>query len=200
MKRVLVPVCILSAVAVISAAAALILLNGHRNTETTPEITTAETMDEFSNCVSKCSIDINEKKYIERGGWTIIKRQDKTKGTYLEIYTNQQNGDISEYSYEVYNTAEQARAAYAEWYRATKTERYIDGEDEDWFKGEMPYVDDATIHAMFYVEGNVVIIAELSVYSEWDGSRHDYSYREKYLLDHASELRNSVIDLVMEIN
>ena len=198
MKRVLIPVCIFVAVAAISAAAALILLNGRRDTGTTPEITTAETLDEFSNCVSKCSMDINEKKYIERG-WTMIKRQDKTKGTYLEIYTNQQNGNISEYSYEVYDTAEQARAAYEEWYRTTKAERYVDSEDADWFKGEMPYVDDATIHAMFYVEGNVVIIAELSVYSEWDGSRHDYSYREKYLLDHASEIREAVMDMVMEI-
>lgn len=199
MKRVLIPVCIFVAVAAISAAAALILLNGRGDTGTTPEITIAETSDEFSNCVSKCSMDINEKKYIERGGWTIIKRQDKAKGTYLEIYTNQQNGNISEYNYEVYDTAEQARAAYEEWYRTTKAERYVDSEDADWFKGEMPYVDDATIHAMFYVEGNVVIIAELSVYSEWDGSRHDYSYREKYLLDHASEIREAVMDMVMEI-
>lgn len=114
MKRVLIPVCIFVAVAAISAAAALILLNGRGDTGTTPEITIAETSDEFSNCVSKCSMDINEKKYIERGGWTIIKRQDKAKGTYLEIYTNQQNGNISEYNYEVYDTAEQARAAYEE--------------------------------------------------------------------------------------
>ena len=198
MKRILIPVCILAAVAIISAAAVLILLNGHKDTETTPESTTEATTDEISKYVSNCSLEINEIKYLERGGWKITKRQDKKKGTFLEIYTNQKNGDATEYSYEVYDTEEQARAAYEEWYRATKTERYIESEEANWFKGEMPYVDDATIHTEFYVEGNVVIIAEVSVYSEWDGSSHDYSYREKYLLDHASGLRDFVIDMIIE--
>ncbi len=197
MKSVLIPVCILLAVAVISAATILIPLNSRRDPVT--ETTTDETTDIYSNCVKNFPLDINESKFIERGGWRIIKRQDKDKGTYLEIYTNQQSENkVTEYRYEVYDTDEQARAAYEEWYRATKTERYVDGEGANWFNGEMPYVDDATIHAMFYVEGNVVIIAELSCYSEWDGSSHDYSYREKYLLDHASEIRDYVMDMVME--
>lgn len=196
MKRVLIPVCIILAAAVISAAVALILLNGRR--DPVPEVTTEETAGGLSKCVTNYPLEVNERKFMENGGWILIKRQDKNKGTYLEIYTNQQNGDASEYSYEVYDTEEQARDAFDEWYRATEKEHYIENASANWFKGEMPYVSDATIHAMFYVEGNVVIIAELSVYNEWNGSSHDYSNREKYLLDHASELRDYVIDIVME--
>ena len=182
MKKVLIPLCIALAVVFLTVAAVLIVLNRRKGPA----------------YVTNYPFEINEINYIERGGWTITKRQFNTKGTFLEISTNKQNGGISEYSYEVYDTEEQARAAYEEWYRATKSEHYVSEEGSNWFKGEMPYVSDATIHAMFYVEGNVVIIAELSCYSEWNGNSHDYSYREKYLVEHAPEIKDAVLDLVSE--
>ena len=187
MKKVLIPLCIARAVVFLTVAAVLIVLNGRKDPAT--EV----------NYVTDYPLEINERNYMERGHWTIRKRQDNFKGTYLYIDTSEHNGGISEYSYEVYDTEEQARAAYDEWYKETLSDQYIDSDGKNWFKGPMPYVCDAPINAMFYVEGNVIIIAELSWYSEWgDGKGADYSYREKYLMEHAPEIKDAVLDLVSE--
>ena len=191
MKRIWITVSILAAVALVCIAAVLILLtcNGKRAFKNTGIA--------GPRYVTDYPLDINERSREVNGIWTITKRRDEKKGTYLYIRTIQNSGNETEYSYEVYDTEEQARAAFEEWYKASKRkDSYGENEDPNRFKGEMPYVDDATIQAMFCLEGNVIIIAELSFYSEWDGSRKDYSYRETYVKEHAPKLRNFALDLV----
>ena len=197
MKRLLVPVCVLMTAVVFASGCSFISQNLSQRSG--PETEKEEIEEVTSNCVTDYNLEVNEAKFGVNGIWTIRKRRDRDKGTYLEINTNHKSGNTTEYSFEVYDTEEEARAAYEEWYKASKhKDSYGENEEPDWFKGEMPYVSDATIDALFYVEGNVIIIAELSVYNEWNGNRYDYHYREKYVLDNASDMKDYIIGMVIQ--
>lgn len=196
MKRLLIPVCVLMTAVVFASGCSFI--SQDRSQRSGPETTKEEIEEVTSNYVTDYNLKVNEAKYDVYGIWTIRKRRDRDKGTYLEIYTNQKSEKITEYSFEVYDTDEEARAAYEEWYKASKhKDSYGENEEPNWFKGEMPYVSDATIQALFYVEGNVIIIAELSCYNEWNGKSYDYTYREKYVLDYASEMKDYINGMVI---
>ena len=189
MKRLWITVSILAAVTLVCTAAVLILLTGCGKLS----LKNAE-----PRYATDYPLGINESRSRVNRFWTITKRVDGKKGTYLDISTNHIGGNESEYSYEVYDTEKQARAAFEEWYKASKRrDSYGEKEEPNWFKGEMPYVDDATINAMFYLEGNVIIIAELSFFSEWNGSSKDYRYREAYVKEHASELKDFALGMVI---
>ncbi|MBQ2605602.1 MAG: hypothetical protein II585_01950, partial [Clostridiales bacterium] len=76
--------------------------------------------------------------------------------------------------------------------------------------GDEPDVCDATIEAMVYLQGNMIIIAELNLYGEgnWmedengeyvlvEGGSIDNSYLKDYVLENASEMEELVMEDVL---
>ena len=88
--------------------------------------------------------------------------------------------------------------------------RGLTEEGMNWFIGDEPDVCDATIEAMVYLQGNMIIIAELNLYGEGNwmedengeyvlvaGGSIDNSYLKDYVLENASEMEELVMEDVL---
>ncbi len=119
--------------------------------------------------------------------------------------------------YWVFDTPEQAKNKYEEFYNRSKA--YDKGnkweEGDKWFVSEEPDVCDAYITWMNYLEGNVIISAELDVSSAWsenDGyddttestteadteERFDTSTLKDYVINNAPALKDFVINDILQ--
>ena len=143
-----------------------------------------------------------------------LETNDAEYGVY-EVYLDVWNSSSYKTSEEqcwfrVYDSALEAMKAY----NAMK-EKYEDfcgltEEGMNWFIGDEPDVCDATIEAMVYLQGNMIIIAELNLYGEGNwmedengeyvlvaGGSIDNSYLKDYVLENASEMEKLVMEDVL---
>ena len=87
-------------------------------------------------------------------------------------------------------------------------------EGKNWFAGWEPGVCDASIYNMVYLEDNVLIMAELEIVSEWPepwpdedepditpepvSAGYDRSILKDYVIEHAEDLKDFVLNKVLE--
>lgn len=153
--------------------------------------------------------------YIENGkteydvydGWNVTRREDNGQ-VYLDVWHSGSDKTPEEKCwFRVYDSAPDAMKAFGAMKESYENYCGLQEEGANWFTGEEPGVCDATIEAMVYLQGNMIIIVELNIWGEgfwaedddgeWvltGGGSTDNSYLKDYVLEKASELE----DLVME--
>ena len=136
-------------------------------TETT-QVTETDKVQDNKRYVTDYDLALKDSKKDPTGEWTIRKREDKT-GIYIEIYHPGDKIEIKDYlMFWVFDSAEEAKAKYDALYKRSKkysTSTWEEG--ENWFVSQEPDVYDAGIIWMNYLNGNVIIEADLDIWSEW---------------------------------
>ena len=144
--------------------------------------------------------------------WDIWKRQEKGV-TFLQISCRGEKEEpMDDLLFWVYDTPEEAKYAYDNYYESTK--KYTSGkywqEDKNWFIGEEPGVCDATVIWMVCLEDNVIITGDIDVWSAWsenvsDGVQTDPpaddpgdSELKEYVIKNSSKIKEYVINKILE--
>ena len=138
------------------------------------------------------------------GIWDVRKAEAKEKAV-VEIYNfrHDERKEPREYlSYEVFDTPADAAEEFDRDYEVCKKENshYWD-EGLNWFVSQEPGVCDAIVIWMKYIEGNVIITAELDSWSTWSDdytgepreTRFDTKTLKEYVIENAPELRRYVL-------
>lgn len=149
--------------------------------------------------------------------WRIWKHESNgyTELQIMGSYKNDPDDDPMDHLvFKVYDSAEIAQEMYENLYeRSMKNGGGSQAETGDyWFVSEEPDVCDATIVWIVCVQDNVVIMADLEVWSEWvvevdeteetqattAAPRFDRSKLKDYVIDNAPEIRDYVINVILE--
>ena len=156
-------------------------------------------------------LSINGEWCIQKEYDNPVRQNENTKRACLYI-TSELRGTTESRNYvkfKVYDTADDASSSYHEW--KTYCQEYGNGrfeEDDKWFISQVPGVCDAGIVSIYYLEENVMMEAEIDVWSEWatDPDEEtqppkepifDLATLREYVIDHATELRTFVLDEVL---
>lgn len=154
-------------------------------------------------------IAVGEDKYLDY--WRVSKEKAGDV-IHLEIWgSSYQSTDPKEYiRFEVYDSSADAKNRYNKWHQACKEYDYGFEEGENWFVSDQPGVCDAGIRSIYYLKDNVVLSAELAVWSEWaiDPDEEtepvqttepifDTSTLRAYVIEHAEELRDYVLGTIL---
>ena len=149
-------------------------------------------------------------------GWNIWERNEKGV-EFLQISNSGIHGRHTAMDYllfRVYNSEKDAKKAYEDLYREFK--KFDKGrtwdEGENWFISEEPGVCDASITSMLYLEGNVIIWAEIDIRgcgetcetfetqetTETTVKVFDRSTLKDYILNNVPEIIRFVNEVILE--
>ena len=156
---------------------------------------------------SDYNLETGDSAYDVYNGWNVHKREENGQ-VYLDVWHSGSNKTPEEKCwFRVYDSVPDAMKAFGAMKESYENYCGLQEEGVNWFMGEEPGVCDATIDAMVYLQGNMIITVELNIYGEgcwaedengeWvltGGGSTDNSYLKDYVLENASELE----DLVME--
>ena len=155
-------------------------------------------------------LETNDSVYGVYEKWNVRKR-DMNGQVYLDVWNSSSYKTSEEQCwFRVYDSALEATKAYNAMKEKYEDFRGLTEEGMNWFIGDEPDVCDATIEAMVYLQGNMIIIAELNLYGEgnWiedengeyvlvEGGSIDNSYLKDYVLENASEMEKLVMEDVL---
>ena len=180
--------------------------------ENGPVVETVYTDDGSRRYATDYPIELKAQKRGFFDDWSIWKRQENGV-IFLQISNSGKTGRETEIEYLlfwVYDSEEDAKKAYEGYYNESKEfdkGRFWE-EGTNWFISEEPGVMDASIVWMNYIEGNVIISADLGTTSSWskakdpdtpsDSDRFNRATLKDYVLENHSDIRSYVIDVIME--
>ena len=133
----------------------------------------AETRQTEYKYASRYDLPIGGDGYTEGRKWHVYKK-DEHGVIYLYVYHAGAKTTETDYmQYMIFNSAKDAGKIFENRYKQYNEE--ILNEGENWFRYNVPGVCDAYIESMYYLEGNVIICADVSVTSTW-ASYYDEDY------------------------
>lgn len=157
-------VCILLVIGIVISAAAMIW---GTLTVLTFFAYKAEKSQTGYKYASKYDLPIGGDGYTEGRKWHVYKR-DAHGVIYLYVYSSGVKETETDYmNFEIFDSSKDAKKNYEKKYKQYR-ESIID-EGKNWFRYDVPGVCDAFIEDMVYLEGNVIISADVSITSAWSG-------------------------------
>ena len=162
--------------------------------------------------VTDYDLELNDSKKDPSGEWNIWKRDDGDSG-FLQIRHLSNNVEPRDYLlFWVFDSDEEAKEHYDYYYERSKAFSPTWEEGDNWFVSQEPDVCDAGIIWMLYLNGNVVIHAELDYWSEWGANWDEpvestttaateptfdkYSLKD-YVIENADELKDFVLNEIL---
>lgn len=159
------------------------------------------------NYASDYDLEVGEQKRDDQDRWSIWKRSEHGR-VFLQIMNTgyrTREEDIDHLLFRVYDSEAEASAVYEDLfsYYTEYDPSYESG--DSWFESWEPDVCDASVRQLVYLQGNVIIFADLSVCSCWSGPDSDVEvessgsyYLKDYVLENAPEIRDRVIAEIVE--
>ncbi len=164
----------------------------------------------FTRFATDYDLEPGESCYGVYDGWNVHK-YDESGVIYLDLWHSSTDEDYAEEcNFRVYDSNSDAAKAFEAIKESYQNYCGLTDEGGNWFSGETPYVYDATIFSIVYLEDNVIISAELECIGEgpyWTDEEDDYCregggssnhyYLKDYILGNSSELRTMVIEDIL---
>ena len=168
---------------------------------------------EYIKYASDCEVDDRGHVKVLNDTYDIWKREED--GTYMLLitYRGEKNEPRDYLRYWVFDDSTDAKEKYQAMYDRSEDYQGISEEGDNWFVSQEPDVCDAGIIWMNYLDGNVIISADLDMWSEWaeyydeteettptptptEPSFDTYSLKD-YILENADDLKGFVLSDVL---
>ena len=177
------------------------------------------TEESHKNYASDYHLRIDDGKNVMKRWWIEKNKDDGIES--LEIRNpGKKTEEIDYLTVYVYDSDKDAKAVYDNLYEEYIKYDYGWREYDNYFVSGIPGVCDAEIFTMFYLEGNVIITADIEIISCWAepfdpenpetttvetidttdpaGDAYDRSLLEDYICKHASDVRDYMLNTVLE--
>ena len=140
--------------------------------------------------------------------WRIDKHESSGMVSLMISNRSKKIEPIDYLTFMVYDTPDEARKMYNNL--LGEFSQYANDQGDDWFTFWEPGVCDAEITAMYYLEENIIISADIEVISTWAEERvdqvnqpakenyFDRSTLKDYIIDNADDLRIYILHDVLE--
>ena len=157
----------------------------------------------YNDPVSRYDMEVGMTDKDSTGKWRIYKN-DWLGPEYLQLRTYQKDEKRDQVSYYIFDNDALAKEAFR---NMPETMYGISVNEEDYLVGYDGGVCDAEIESLRYLDGNVIIYAELGVYSAWSCDSPDYApplvdteimdyvlENHEYLRDYANQTIQQILD------
>lgn len=160
-------------------------------------------VSKYNNPVSRYDLEIGYWERDNAGKWS-VRKDDYLGPEFLYLYSHAKEEKRDQVAYYIFDNDALAKKAF----RYMPENMYgISANEEDYIVGYDEGVCDAEIESLRYLDGNVIIYAQLGVYSAWGCDTDDYAppmrdneikdyvlKNHEYLRDYANQTIQRIID------